>query len=91
MAQEKRRVEVFTAGCPLCEEAVALVQRLACPSCEVVVHPLEAGGEALERARSVGVHAVPTVVIDGRPADCCSREAVDEDTLRRAGLGEPLG
>jgi hypothetical protein len=28
MPTEKRRVDVFTAGCPLCEEAVDLVQSL---------------------------------------------------------------
>ena len=32
-----RKVEVFTAGCSLCDEAVQLVQSLACPSCAVGV------------------------------------------------------
>lgn len=31
----KRRIEVFTADCPVCEETVTLVQSLACPSCEM--------------------------------------------------------
>ncbi len=26
MAREKRKIEVFTAGCPLCNEALTLVQ-----------------------------------------------------------------
>ena len=34
---QQRRVEIFSAGCLVCEDAVALVQRLACDSCEVVV------------------------------------------------------
>lgn len=87
MTAAKRKVEVFTAGCPLCDEAVALVKRIACPSCEVVVHDLRAGGEAEGRARSLGVNAVPAVVVDGRLADCCSRGPVDEETLRAAGVG----
>ncbi|MDA2916574.1 thioredoxin family protein [Nitrospinae bacterium AH_259_B05_G02_I21] len=87
MTAAKRKVEVFTAGCPLCDEAVALVKQIACPSCEVVVHDLRAGGEAEGRARSYGVNAVPAVVVDGRVADCCSRGAVDEQTLRAAGVG----
>ena len=33
----KRKIEVFSAGCGACDEAVALVNRLACPSCEVTV------------------------------------------------------
>jgi hypothetical protein len=35
MATAKREVEVFTAGCPLCEETVNLVKSLACPNCEL--------------------------------------------------------
>jgi len=39
---EKRKVEIFSAGCPVCEEAVSVVKRMACSSCEVTV-----GGEFL--------------------------------------------
>ncbi len=91
MTEVRRQVEVFTAGCPLCEDAVALVKGLACPSCEVVVHDLRAGGEAVSRARRFGVNAVPAVVVDGRLAECCTRGAVDEETLREAGIGQSLG
>ncbi len=87
MTAAKRKVEVFTAGCSLCDEAVALVKQIACPSCEVVVHDLRAGGEAGGRARSYGVNAVPAVVVDGLLAECCSRGPVDEATLRAAGVG----
>ena len=87
MTEVRRQVEVFTAGCSLCEDAVALVKGLACPSCEVVVHDLRAGGEAVSRARRFGVNAVPAVVVDGRLAECCTRGAVDEETLQEAGVG----
>jgi hypothetical protein len=30
------------------------------------------------------------VVIDGQLADCCAGRGVDEETLRRAGVGQPL-
>ncbi len=36
----KRRIEVFTAGCLLCQEAVKMVRELACSNCEVVVYDL---------------------------------------------------
>ena len=32
-----RKIEVFTAGCSLCDDAVQLVHRLVCESCEVEV------------------------------------------------------
>jgi MerR family copper efflux transcriptional regulator len=33
----KRTLEMFSAGCPACEETVTLLNRIACPSCEVTV------------------------------------------------------
>ncbi len=32
---KKRQIEVFSAGCPVCEEAIDLIKAIACPSCEV--------------------------------------------------------
>lgn len=82
----KRSIEVFSAGCPVCEEAVALVNRAACESCEVSVLDMKDSGVA-ERAKSLGIHSVPAVVIDGKLADCCAGRGPDEATLRAAGLG----
>ncbi len=33
----KRKIEVFSAGCPCCFETIELVRKSACPSCEVTV------------------------------------------------------
>ena len=85
----KRKVEVFSAGCPTCQETVKLVKSLACPSCEVQVldmnDPAVAG-----RAKGLGVRSVPAVAIDGKLAECCAGRGPDEDTLLTAGLGKPL-
>jgi len=84
----KRKVEIFSAGCSACEETIKLVNSLACPSCEVSV--LNMGDPAVaKRAKSLGVHSVPAVVINGKLADCCSGLGPDEKTLRAAGLGQP--
>jgi hypothetical protein len=32
----KRLIEVFTAGCYVCENAVKEIKALACPNCEVI-------------------------------------------------------
>ena len=85
----KRKVEVFSAGCPACNEVVEMVQRVACPSCEVTVLEMTDSSVA-ERAKSLGIRSVPSVVIDGKLADCCSGRGVDEQVLRAAGLGRPL-
>ena len=50
----KRKIEVFSAGCPACEETVQLVNRMACPSCEVSVLDMNDGAVA-QRARDLVV------------------------------------
>lgn len=85
----KRKIEVFSAGCPACEETIALVKRTACSSCEVSVLDMNDPTVA-SRAKRLEIHSVPTVVIDGKPAECCAGRGPDEATLRAAGLGEPI-
>jgi glutaredoxin 3 len=41
-----------------------------------------------KRANSLGIRSVPSVVIDGKLADCCAGRRVDEYVLRAAGLGK---
>ena len=85
----KRVIEVFSAGCPVCEETVAMVKRAACPSCEVTILDMQ-NPEVASRAKSLGIRSVPAVVIDGTLAECCSGPGPDEATLRTAGLGQAL-
>ena len=86
----KRKVEVFTSGCFLCDEAVKLVQELACPNCDVQVYniaePCESK-ECIEKAKAYGVHSVPAVAVDGKLVECCQRGKVDRDALIAAGIG----
>ncbi len=85
----KRKIEVFSAGCPVCTETVEMINHIACPSCEVSVFDMNKPAVA-ERARSLGIRSVPAVVIDGKLANCCSGRGPDEATLRAAGLGKPI-
>ena len=83
----KRRVEVFSAGCPVCEETVALVESIACPSCEVSVLDMNDAQVAAE-AKRLGVRRVPAVAVDGMLARCCVGGGADEAALRTAGIRE---
>jgi glutaredoxin len=85
----KRKIEVFSAGCPACEETIQLVKRVSCPSCEVSVLDMH-DSQVAKRAKDLGIHSVPAVVIDGKLADCCAGRGPDESTLRAAGLGQPV-
>jgi len=84
----KRKIEVFSAGCPACQETIDLVNQVACPSCEVSILDMNDAGVA-SRAKQLGIRSVPAVVIDGTLADCCAGRGPDEATLRQAGLGQP--
>lgn len=83
----QRTVEIFSAGCPACEDTLQLVNAVACPSCSVTVLDMHEPAVA-KRAREMGIRSVPAVVVDGRLADCCSDRAPRESVLRAAGLGQ---
>ncbi|MBI3570963.1 MAG: thioredoxin family protein [Gammaproteobacteria bacterium] len=85
----KRQIEVFSAGCPVCEETIAMVRQIACSSCEVAVRDMN-DREVAARAKRLGIRSVPAVAINGELADCCAGRGPDEKTLRAAGLGQPL-
>ncbi|GJL49176.1 MAG: hypothetical protein NPIRA01_04030 [Nitrospirales bacterium] len=84
-----RQIEIFSAGCQVCEEAIALVNRIACPSCEVKVLDTKDQTVAI-RAKELGIHRIPAVVIDGQLASCCADRGPTEEELRWAGVGQAL-
>ena len=86
MSTKKRKIEIFTAGCPACKETIDLVNKTACPSCEVSILDMKDAAVA-RRAKSLGIRSVPAVVIDGQLASCCAGRGVDENSLRAAGVG----
>lgn len=83
----KRKVEVFSASCPICEKAIDQVKEIACSSCEVVVRDMQDSANA-KRAKSFGIRSIPAFVIDGKLAECCDN-GIDEHVLKEAGLGKP--
>ncbi len=84
-----RQIEIFSAGCQVCEETIALVNRLACPSCGVTVLDMKDQTVAT-RAKELGIRTIPAVVIDGQVASCCTGQGATEKELRLAGVGQPL-
>jgi glutaredoxin 3 len=85
----EHKVEVFSAGCILCDNVVRLVRELTGGRSTVHVHDMSTG-DALVKVREYGVTRVPSVVVDGRLVRCCEGEGVDEQTLRSLRLGSPI-
>lgn len=65
-----------------------LVKKLSCPSCDVKVYDLKK--EGMDVAKKYGVNSVPTVVVDGKIAECCVRGKPTEADLKMAGIGSLL-
>lgn len=84
-----KKIEVFSAGCPLCLKAEKTVRELACSSCDVSVLNMK-DSDSLMRAKELGVQSVPAVAIDGKLAGCCAGQGIVEEVLQDAGLGGPL-
>ena len=87
---KKRKIEVFTAGCPCCDDALTLVKELACRSCDVTVLDVRGDAAAQAKAREYGVKRVPAVAVDGTLAGCCQGGGIDAGTLRGLGVGREI-
>ena len=61
----KRKIEVFTAGCSLCNDTLRLVKDVvASCGCEVVERRCPPQ-QMCEEGKAYGVRAMPTVVVNG--------------------------
>ena len=80
-SKSKRKVEVFSAGCALCEEVIDELRREAGSLYEVIVHKM-LDARSLARAEKLGIRSVPAVVIDGKLASCCTGNGVDIQVLK---------
>ncbi len=85
----KRRIEIFSAGCSVCDETIALVKEIACPSCDVEILDMRET-EVATKAKQYGINSIPAVVVDGKLADCCAGRGADVESLKNAGVGVPL-
>src|SRR5260370_19907437 len=57
----KRKIEAFSAGCPVCENTIEVANRIACPSCEVEMFDMRKS-DVVARARHYGVKNDPARV-----------------------------
>ncbi len=89
MTDKKRKIEIFSADCPLCEDVIRQVKEASCPSCDIEVLDIKESS-IQKRAALLGIKSVPAVVINGKLADCCASRGVDLDVLRSAGLGRQI-
>jgi hypothetical protein len=86
----KRKVEVFTSGCPVCEQVVDMVRSLASDSCEVTVYNLAElcdTKECLTKVKEYNITCLPAVAVNGQLLSCCEGKGVSKELLQSAGVG----
>lgn len=87
----KRKIELFTAGCTVCEPVVEMVKAMACSSCEVVIYNIAQPcdtKECLEKVKAYGIKALPAIAVNGKLLNCCQNKGISVDELKKAGIGQ---
>lgn len=79
-----QQIEIFSAGCPACDEAIDTVNRVAHSGSDISVLDMSDPAVAT-RAKPLGIARVPAVVINGQLADCCATGGpIDADVISKA-------
>lgn len=87
----KRKIEVFTASCPLCDPVVKLVNELACDNCELTVYDMVRQCDdkvCVSKAREYGISRIPAVAVDGKLLSCCQSNTITKEDLINANVGK---
>ena len=79
------KVEIFTAGCSLCDETVEEVKNIFSEK-EIIIYNLIKALD-LNKAKEYEIYRVPSVVVNGRLLNCCKNNKVDKKELTEA-LGQ---
>lgn len=82
----QKQVEIFTAGCPVCEPVVQLVKDTAGAHCNITIHNLSEDHNDAIRKKYV-LTRLPAVAVDGKLLDCCKNSAITKEDLISAGIG----
>ncbi len=80
---QRRKIEIFSAGCSTCNETVQLVKRIAGSTHDIEIHDMHQAHIAA-RAKQHGIGSLPSVVVDGKLAGCCAGRGPDEAIMREA-------
>lgn len=86
----KRQVEVFTAGCPICEPVVKMVKEMICDSCEVTVYNTieQCDSKAcINKMEGYNITSLPAVAVNGKLLACCQNNGISVDELKSSGIG----
>ena len=85
----RHQIEIFTAGCPVCEPVVALVEETASKNCEIIIYNLSVQDENniyITKMEKYGVKRIPAIAVDGKLIGCCLNIEITKTDLVNAGI-----
>ena len=77
------KIEIFSAGCTCCNKAIDMMKSIADDKDEVIILNMSEP-VVTERAIELGIQSVPTILIDGEIADCCSNRGPEKQVIQSA-------
>lgn len=86
----KRKVEIFTANCPVCDPVVQMVEELTCDNCEVITYDMVKlcdDKSCLSKVQEYDVKKLPAIAVNGKLLSCCQNKATTKEDLIAAGIG----
>ncbi len=86
----KKQIEIFTAGCLVCEPVVQLVKDTACNNCEITIHNLSDQCESkicVSKMEQYQIKRMPAIVVDGVLLGCCKNIEITKEDLQNASIG----
>ncbi len=89
----KRRVEIFTAGCPVCTPVVEMVKEVAGESCEIITYNLIDdfdNQDVMDKLANYGVKRIPAIAVNGQLLSCCTDNEISRQELIDAGVGQSI-
>jgi len=87
----KGKIEIFTAGCPVCNPIVELVKETASENFEITIYDLVKQceeEECISKMKEYQINRLPSIAVNGELLNCCKNIQITKDDLIAAGIGQ---
>lgn len=62
-----QKIEIFSAGTYLCNQAIQLAKQHACPNCQIIIHQVNTNSNSsTQLAKAYGIQSFPAVFLNGK-------------------------
>lgn len=76
-----RTVEVFLDLSSAPQELVSTLREQGCAECKIAILDVQSP-DTLHKMEALGIHAVPAIVMNGKPLPRCGKQCSASDALR---------